>query len=220
MYAQAVIKPNLLLRNGAYGIVMRGVQKCTCAGASLRGRNSAPLCCIKLDTATDLGCGTGLELDFYFEKNPEADVTGIDLADDMLDVLEKKHGGKALRLIRGSYFEEDFGTAVYDAAVSVESLHHFTKAQKIPLYRKVKASLKPGGYFVLTDYLAPDEEWENRCFAELNRRKEQDGITDDGSYHHDIPLTVPHEIEALRAGGFSAIEVIRQWENTYTIIAK
>ena len=27
MYAQAAIKPNTLLRNGAYGIVMRGVQK-------------------------------------------------------------------------------------------------------------------------------------------------------------------------------------------------
>lgn len=59
MYAQAAIKPNTLLRNGAYGIVMRGVQKCTCAGASLRGRNSAPLCCIKLDTATDPTCGSG-----------------------------------------------------------------------------------------------------------------------------------------------------------------
>ena len=59
MYARAAIKPNTLLRNGAYGIVMRGVQKCTCAGASLRGRNSAPLCCIKLDTATDPCCGSG-----------------------------------------------------------------------------------------------------------------------------------------------------------------
>ena len=59
MYAQAAIKPNILLRNGAYGIVMRGVQKCTCAGASLRGRNSDPLCCIKLDTATDPAAGSG-----------------------------------------------------------------------------------------------------------------------------------------------------------------
>ena len=38
---------------------MRGVQKCTCAGASLRGRNSAPLCCINLDTATDPAAGSG-----------------------------------------------------------------------------------------------------------------------------------------------------------------
>ena len=38
---------------------MRGVQKCTCAGASLRDRNFVPLCCINLDTATDGACGTG-----------------------------------------------------------------------------------------------------------------------------------------------------------------
>ena len=38
---------------------MRGVQKCTCAGASLTGRKRLPLCCIKLDTATDPACGSG-----------------------------------------------------------------------------------------------------------------------------------------------------------------
>ena len=59
MYAQVAIKPNPLLRNGAYGIVMRGVQKCTRGCSSLRGRNKLPLCCIKLDTATDGACGTG-----------------------------------------------------------------------------------------------------------------------------------------------------------------
>lgn len=59
MYAQAAIKSNTLLRNGAYGIVMRGVQKCTRGCSSLRGRNRLPLCCIKLDTATDPCCGSG-----------------------------------------------------------------------------------------------------------------------------------------------------------------
>lgn len=59
MYARAAIKPNPLLRNGAYGIVMRGVQKCTRGCSSLRGRNRLPLCCIKLDTATDFACGSG-----------------------------------------------------------------------------------------------------------------------------------------------------------------
>ncbi|HIX20463.1 MAG TPA: SAM-dependent methyltransferase [Candidatus Akkermansia intestinigallinarum] len=59
MYAQTAVKSHILLRNGAYGIVMRGVQKCTCADASLRDRNALPLCCIKLDTATDPCCGSG-----------------------------------------------------------------------------------------------------------------------------------------------------------------
>ena len=68
MYAQAAEKPNTLLRNGAYGIVMRGVQKCTCAGASLRGRNSAPLCCIKLDTATEV---LGYDIQLTYVKREE-----------------------------------------------------------------------------------------------------------------------------------------------------
>ncbi len=58
MYAQAAIKSNTLLRNGAYGIVMRGVQKCTRGCSSLRGRKRLPLCCIKLDTATDPAMGS------------------------------------------------------------------------------------------------------------------------------------------------------------------
>ena len=62
MYAQTAIKPNTLLRNGAYGIVMRGVQKCTRGCSSLRGRKRLPLCCIKLDTATDPACGAGATL--------------------------------------------------------------------------------------------------------------------------------------------------------------
>ncbi len=38
---------------------MRGVQKCTRGCSTLRGRKRLPLCCIKLDTATDPACGTG-----------------------------------------------------------------------------------------------------------------------------------------------------------------
>ena len=74
-----------------------------------------------------LGCGTGLELDYYFKLNPSARVTGIDLAADMLAVLRKKFSDNALPLIQGSYFDVSFEKNGYDAVVSVESLHHFTK---------------------------------------------------------------------------------------------
>lgn len=39
----------------------------------------------------DLGCGTGLELDELWKKNPSLAVTGIDLCQDMLDQLLRKH---------------------------------------------------------------------------------------------------------------------------------
>ena len=41
-------------------------------------------------TVLDLGCGTGLELGEYFNINPTAHVTGIDLSKGMLDALKNK----------------------------------------------------------------------------------------------------------------------------------
>lgn len=167
----------------------------------------------------DLGCGTGLELNFYFTLNPTAEVTGIDLAEDMLKSLQTKFADKHLTVVRGSYFELPFARDFYDAVVSVESLHHFTQAEKIPLYKKIMDSLRPGGVFILTDYLASSEEEEDFFRRELLRLKAEQGITDDAFYHYDTPLSLSHELEALRKAGFPRTEVLGQWGNTYTIKA-
>lgn len=45
MYAQATLKRNIIPHNVAHRIVNRGVQKCTCAGASLRSKK---ICSVKL----------------------------------------------------------------------------------------------------------------------------------------------------------------------------
>ena len=90
----------------------------------------------------DLGCGTGLELGYYFETVPSAEITGIDLAPGMLDALRNKFPDQSLTLVLGSYFEVPFMEDFFDAAVSVESLHHFTKEEKTRLYTKVRNALK------------------------------------------------------------------------------
>lgn len=167
----------------------------------------------------DLGCGTGLELEEYFLLNPSAKITGIDLSQGMLSALRKKFTGKDLTLILGSYFDMPFGESVFDAAVSVESLHHFTKKEKIPLYTKLYTALKPNGYFILTDYfsLSDDEELMHR--QNLIALKAKQDITHDEIYHYDTPLTVKHETEALFEAGFSSVEVLNNWKATYTIKA-
>lgn len=98
----------------------------------------------------DLGCGTGLELEDYFAVNPSADVTGIDIAPGMLNRLKEKFDGRNIRLVLGSYFDVPFGIGVYDAAVSVESLHHFTADEKVPLYKKLHQFLLIMRYRLLT----------------------------------------------------------------------
>ena len=166
----------------------------------------------------DLGCGTGLELQYYYAVNSTAKVTGIDLSQKMLDALKAKFPDKDIRLITGSYFDVPFD-ADFDAAVSVESLHHFTKEEKIPLYTKLHQALKSGGYFILTDYfaLSPDEEKLHR--QNLLTLKAEQGIAGDEFYHYDTPLTVEHETQALKEAGFTTVEVLANWGATYTIKA-
>lgn len=167
----------------------------------------------------DLGCGTGLELGYYFDLNPNANITGIDLSSGMLNILKNKYPDKELTLILGSYFDIPLGSNLYDACVSVESLHHFTANEKKELYRSVCESLKDNGYFILTDYFALSDDDENFHRAELLRLKQEQGITDTDFYHYDTPLTVAHEIEALRNGGFSSVEILSNWGATYTLRA-
>jgi tRNA (cmo5U34)-methyltransferase len=167
----------------------------------------------------DLGCGTGLELQEYYKLNSSAKVTGIDLSQGMLTELQRKFVGKDITLILGSYFDVPLGENVFDAAVSVESLHHFTKEEKIPLYAKLHTALKENGYFILTDYFSLSDDEEEMHRQNLIALKTEQGITDDEFYHYDTPLTVKHEIEALLEAGFSNVEVLNHWGATYTVKA-
>ena len=167
----------------------------------------------------DLGCGTGLELEEYFLLCPSAKVTGIDLSQGMLSALDQKFADKDITLIVGSYFDVPLGKDVFDTAVSVESLHHFTKEEKIPLYTKLHAALKENGYFILTDYFSLSDDEEKMHRQNLIALKAEQGICDNEFYHYDTPLTVKHETEALLQAGFSTVEVLNHWGATYTLKA-
>ena len=168
----------------------------------------------------DLGCGTGLELEEYYKICPTARVTGIDLSEGMLAALKSKVPNKEITLRLGSYFELPLGEDAFDAAVSVESLHHFTKEEKLALYAKLRLALRENGYFILTDYFALSDDEEMRHRQALADLKAEQGICDDEFYHYDTPLTVEHETQALLAAGFSTVEVLQSWGATYTLKAK
>ena len=167
----------------------------------------------------DLGCGTGLELEEYFRLNPDAVVTGVDLSDAMLNALKAKFPDRKLSLVQGSYFDVPFGEGVYNAAVSVESLHHFTSEQKESLYTRLHAALKENGCFVLTDYFAESEQQEKELFRNLKQLKQEQGLPDNEFFHYDTPLTVEHESAVLQKAGFSEVRVMKNWGHTFTLLA-
>lgn len=72
----------------------------------------------------------------------------------------------------------------------------------ISLYRRLCASLRPGGWYVETDYMAPDSHYEAQCFADYERLKREQGLGE-GFYHFDRPCTVEHQLSMLRTAGFA-----------------
>ena len=156
----------------------------------------------------DLGCGTGLELDRIFARWPELAVTGVDLCAAMLEKLRAKHAGRRLELRCADYLAMDLGAEQYGAVVSVDSLHHFTPEQKLELYKKIHAALRPGGFFLEADYIACCEEEETLLRAESARRRARANIPADVFIHFDTPLTLEHELALLRAAGFSCCEAV------------
>ena len=165
----------------------------------------------------DLGCGTGLELEAWLPGHPDARVTGIDLSPEMLAALGAKFPRCDLDLRCGSYLELALGEAEYDAAISVESLHHFPPETKLGLYRRLHAALKPGGYFLLTDYFAADSGEEAAFFRELAELRRREGLAPDALVHFDTPLTREHELALLGEAGFGPLEVLGTWGATSLI---
>lgn len=162
----------------------------------------------KTETLLDIGCGSGLELDRIFERFPNLHVTGVDLSEEMLGRLKKKHGSRALTLIRDDYFVHEFGENRFDAVVSFETLHHFTAEKKRALFEKICRCLKPGGIYLECDYIAKTKEVEDLCFEECRRRRERDGIPPETFVHFDTPLTLAHEMQAMEEAGFSKVELV------------
>jgi tRNA (cmo5U34)-methyltransferase len=138
---------------------------------------------------------------------------------DMLKLLESKYPGKKLRLICGSYFDEDFGDG-FDHALSTYSLHHFNEESKLGLYQKVYAALEPGGLFVFGDYTVQTMERQQELLTANDKKRREQGITEGEFYHYDTPFTAETEMRLMKMAGFAAAEIIRQWENTTIIIAR
>ena len=158
----------------------------------------------------DLGAGTGLELIHLFEVYPEAEVTVIDITENMLEELKKRSFADHVTTICGDFFEVDFGDD-YDAVISTSALHHFKFEEKVKLYKKIYECLKNGGLFLNSDYIALTQEIEDHQLYELEHNIE--------NYKHiDTPLTVEHEMEVLKRVGFEEITSSNVDKDNYSLI--
>ncbi len=157
----------------------------------------------------DLGVGTGLELIELFKKYPNAKVTAIDISENMLERLKQREFGDKITIVRGNFFDVDFGSN-YDAVISTSALHHFLKNDKLVLYKKIYDALKDGGIFLNSDKIVETNQEELNAVLNYEEKISY-------SKHIDTPLSIEHEVEILDDAGFENISVSKVDKTDYRL---
>ena len=173
----------------------------------------------------DLGIGTGLELDTIFKRFPDIEVTGLDIAQNMMNKIQQKYPDKKINLICKSYLDYDFGINIFDVALSAMTLHHYNHKTKTDLYRRIHSSLKHNGVYIECDYMITEEEYENPqekedfYFSEAERLKKEQCLSDKVAYHYDTPCTVQNQKKMLFKAGFSKVNEVWRQKTVVILVA-
>ena len=173
-------------------------------------------------TMIDLGIGTGLELEAIFKRFPYIEITGLDVAEDMLKLLQEKYPRRKINLYCESYFDYNLGRNIYDVALSVMTLHHYNHQKKTNLYRKIRDCLNNNGIYIECDYMLSEVEYKNPqeqedfYFSEFERLKKEQGINDSREYCYDTPCTVANQKKMLLDVGFKSVKEV--WQKGHTVI--
>jgi tRNA (cmo5U34)-methyltransferase len=170
----------------------------------------------------DLGCGTGTVAAKVLETFPNAQVTCLDLAENMIAIAR----AKLARYPQVQYIVSDFQSfdfdGKYDAVVSSLALHHLpTDADKQNLYRRIYEHLNAGGVFYNADViLAPNaflhdmyiNEW--RKFMERSISKEEiEGKWLPKHQQEDHPAKLIDQLSWLANIGFADLEVLWKYHD-------
>ncbi len=157
----------------------------------------------------DIGCGTGLELEIIFKRAPKADITGIDISGEMLNLLRTRYTKylEQITLYQESYLTFTLGKEKYDYVISVMTLHHLLPEEKLKLYRRIKKALKPGGKYIEGDYIVSPEE-ENQLLSKYYEAYNSGKDIKNGARHFDIPCSLDTQKRILIEAGFTKVAVL------------
>ena len=169
----------------------------------------------------DLGCGTGNLAQKIITAYPNASVTCIDMAENMLKMAKAKLKRKRnVNFWLGDIRNFDY-SGKYDVIVASMVLHHIEKKDKFRFYRKLYNALSRGGVFYVIDiFLAPDnylqklymDKW--KAFMKTNglpMKKVNDMIT--RHQREDRPVVFTDELSIMRKAGFKHVDIILKHYN-------
>lgn len=105
----------------------------------------------------DLACGTGTLTIMVKEVTPEADVTGIDGDNKILELARSKGAAQQLdiRFDNGMSFDLPYPDESFDRVFSSLFFHHLTRENKLKTLSEVKRVLRPNAEFHVADWGLP-----------------------------------------------------------------
>jgi len=163
----------------------------------------------------DLGAGTGLFSSYFLRRFPEAKLTLLDFAPNMLGIARGRFAENSnVSFVEGDYFNMDFGGKKFDIIISALSFHHFPEEQKLALYGSIANLLLPGGEFVNADEVGSgiknlDERYMQNWFDFVKKNlSEEDFGHFTAKTEIDILTPVSNQIAALKKHGLSSADCI------------
>jgi putative AdoMet-dependent methyltransferase len=165
-------------------------------------------------TILDLGAGTGnLSLRLKDFKG----LVCVDISNNMLDIARDKLAGlDNVAYVKADLLEYFDNGSTFDAIVSTYALHHLTEDEKLILFEKIYASLRPGGIAVFGDLMFADEAGMEQLIQEYQAEGRLDLIAD---FEEEFFWFVDKANEALTTLDFET-EVKRFSDLSWGITAK
>ena len=172
----------------------------------------------------ELGCGTGNLSLALAERYPEATLTFLDAAPEMLETtrarLERQHPSVARRalFVETSFEKIDAALGSFDLVASSISLHHVK--DKAALYGNIHALLAPSGAFRFSDQLRGAtatihelnwKRWLEFCRSRGNCSEDEVTSLLDHAAAHDHYTPLQEQFRLLGEAGFRALDCV--WRN-------
>jgi len=163
----------------------------------------------------DLGCGTGTVAQNILDAFPNANVTCLDLAENMIALARAKLARyPGVRFAVGDFTTFD---GEYDVVISSLALHHLaTDEHKRSFYRRIYDRLGPGGAFYNGDVVLASSDLLQEAYMYQWRAFMRRNISDDeienkwiAKYQaEDHPAKLVDQLAWLSAIGFAEVDVV------------
>jgi len=173
----------------------------------------------------DLGCGTGTVSKILKERFPNAKVTCLDLAENMIEMAKiKLHEYNDIDYVIGDFYDYNFSEN-YDVILSSLALHHLvTNDDKIRFYKKIYNALDQKGIFLNADVVLGSNKYIKKLYVDKWREFMKQSVSVEEiekkwipkAEAEDHPAKLIDHIDWLREIGFKDVDVI--WKHYHLAV--